>query len=58
VQYLTRWKGHGPEWDTWYDEADLDNAQDLIRDYEEGQVAKEEPEKAARETWESARRRK
>jgi hypothetical protein len=46
VQYLTRWKGHGPEWDTWYDEADLDNAQDLIRDYEEGQVAKEEPEKA------------
>jgi hypothetical protein len=58
VQYLTRWKGHWPEWDTWYDEAGLDNAQYLIRDYEEGRVAKEEAEKAARETRESARRRR
>jgi hypothetical protein len=58
VQYLARWKGHGLEWDTWYNEADLDNAQDLIRDYKEGLVVKEGAEKAARQTREATRRRK
>lgn len=34
VEYLVRWKKYGPEWDRWYSVKDLDNAPDLVRDYE------------------------
>ena len=34
TEYLVRWKGYGPEWDTWYAEEDLPNAQQSIADYE------------------------
>jgi hypothetical protein len=42
VQYLGRWKGYGPEWDTWIYESDLENAQDLLKDFENKQKANEE----------------
>ena len=34
VQYLVRWKGYGPEYDTWYRVKDLDNAKDLVEEYD------------------------
>jgi len=34
TEYLVRWKGYGPEWDPWYAEDDLPNAQEPIADYE------------------------
>lgn len=34
TEYLVRWKGYGPEWDFWYAEDDLPNAQQSIADYE------------------------
>jgi len=34
TEFLVRWKGYGPEWDTWYAEEDLPNAQQSIADYE------------------------
>jgi len=34
TEYLVRWKGYGPEWDSWYAEDDLPNAQQSIADYE------------------------
>lgn len=35
TQYLVRWRGYGPEWDKWFSVNNLDNAKDLIKDYEE-----------------------
>jgi len=34
TQYLARWKGYGPEFDEWLTVSALENAQDLINDYE------------------------
>jgi hypothetical protein len=34
TEYLVRWKSYGPEWDSWYAEDDLPNAQEAIADYE------------------------
>lgn len=36
TEYLVRWKGYGPEWDRWYNVKDLDNAADLVSDYNAG----------------------
>ena len=36
VEYLVRWTGYGPGWDRWYNVKDLDNAAELVREYEEG----------------------
>ena len=36
VEYLVRWTGYGPEWDRWYNVKNLDNAAELVREYEEG----------------------
>jgi hypothetical protein len=58
TQYLARWKGHGPEWDRWYDEAELENAQDLVMDYEKTLLEKEEAEILAREKRGSERQKK
>jgi hypothetical protein len=33
-EYLVRWKGYGAEWDDWYGEDLLDNATDLVKEYE------------------------
>jgi hypothetical protein len=33
VQYLGGWKDHGPEWDSWINEDDLENAQELLEDF-------------------------
>ena len=30
-----RWKGNGPEHDMWYNISNLDNAGELVRQYEE-----------------------
>lgn len=35
TKYLVRWLGYGPEWDRWYNMKDLDNAKDLIQEYED-----------------------
>jgi hypothetical protein len=58
TQYLARWKEHGPEWDRWYDEAELENAEDLVMDYEKTLSGKEEAEKLARETRWSEKQKK
>jgi len=34
TEYLVRWKGYGPEWDSWYAEDDLPNTREAIADYE------------------------
>ncbi len=34
VSYLVRWKGYGPEYDKWLRTSLLDNAKELIEDYE------------------------
>ena len=34
VEYLIRWKEYDLEWDRWYNVKDLDDANDLINDYE------------------------
>jgi len=34
TEFLVHWKGYGSEWDTWYAEEDLPNAQQSIADYE------------------------
>ena len=36
VKYLVCWTNYGPEWDRWYNVKDLDNAAELVREYEEG----------------------
>lgn len=35
TEYLVRWKGYGPEYDQWYNVKHLDDARDLIQDYED-----------------------
>jgi hypothetical protein len=35
IQYLVRWKGWPPEYDQWYDIAKLENAMDLVHEYEQ-----------------------
>ncbi len=34
TQYLARWKGYGPEYDTWMSLKELGNAEDLIKEYD------------------------
>jgi len=34
TEFLVRWKGCGPEWDSWYYDDDLPNARQAIADYE------------------------
>jgi len=33
TKYIVRWKGYGPEWNSWYAEDDLPNAQESIAGY-------------------------
>ena len=35
TEYLVKWKGYGPEHDTWRNVKTLDDAMDLVKDYEE-----------------------
>ena len=35
VEYLVRWLGYGPAYDTWYNVKDLENCMDLVQEYEE-----------------------
>lgn len=35
TQYLVKWKGYGHEYDAWYDVADLGDAPELIKEYED-----------------------
>jgi hypothetical protein len=50
VEYLGRWKGYGPEWDTWLKLSELDNAKELVKAFEDQQTlaktSKEAAEKA------------
>jgi hypothetical protein len=39
TEYLVRWKGYGPEWDSWYAEDELRNAGQSIVDYESSSLA-------------------
>ena len=34
VEYLVRWQGYGPEYDTWYNVKYLQDAMDLVQEYE------------------------
>ena len=36
IEYLIRWTGYSPEWVRWYNVKILDNAAELVREYEEG----------------------
>lgn len=35
TEYLLRWKGYGPEFDRWYNLKDLQDALELVEEYEE-----------------------
>lgn len=35
TEYLVKWKGYGPEHDTWRNVKTLEDAKDLVQDYEE-----------------------
>jgi hypothetical protein len=58
VQYLARWKGYGPEYDQWLNESELDNAQELIKDFEEAEAKKQLAAKAAGDGRRSNRARR
>ena len=45
IEYLVRWTGYGLEWDRWYDVKNLDNAPDLVCNYEEF-LAQQEPSRS------------
>lgn len=34
TEYLIKWKGYGPEYDRWYNIKDLDDAAELVKEYE------------------------
>ncbi len=34
TQYLVRWLGWGPEWDEWINTEDMNQAQELIQEFE------------------------
>lgn len=40
IQYLVKWKGYGNEHNVWYDIDDLDNAQELVAEFETRQAAR------------------
>lgn len=46
IQYLVRWKGYGPEFDTWMSKDQLENATDIVADYERAKVVPEHSRKA------------
>ena len=50
IKYLVRWLGYGPEYDMWYSIENLQNAQELIEEYEQLHNARknwiEQPAKA------------
>jgi hypothetical protein len=52
-EYLGRWKNCGPEWDQWLKLSDLENAKELIEDFEKRQTSPAATEKGAK----AARRR-
>jgi hypothetical protein len=52
-EYLGRWKNCGPEWDQWLKLSDLQNAKELIEDFEKRQTSPAATEKGAK----AARRR-
>ena len=39
TEYLIRWKGYGPEFNQWYNVKDLENAIELVEEYEHGMAA-------------------
>ena len=41
VEYLVRWRGYDPEFDTWYNVKDLDHSMDLIQEYEEEMISRQ-----------------
>jgi hypothetical protein len=52
TEYLVRWQGYGPEWDTWTAAADIEEG--LIHDYEATHHAQQPP--ARRSTRKASRR--
>jgi hypothetical protein len=49
-EYLGRWKNCGPEWDQWLKLSDLENAKELIEDFEKRQASPAAVEKGAKAT--------
>jgi hypothetical protein len=47
-EYLGRWKNCGPEWDQWLKLSDLENAKELIEDFEKRQASPATTEKGAK----------
>jgi hypothetical protein len=42
VLSISCWKGYGPAFDSWYAMEDLDNAADLVKNYEERHSGKQQ----------------
>jgi hypothetical protein len=47
VEYLGRWKNHGPEWDTWLKLTELENAKEFVKAFEEQEVTTKKAKKPA-----------
>ena len=53
VHYLVKWRGYGNQHNVWYSADDLDNAKDLIDDYESRQTRTLRPQRHRQQTLEA-----